>query len=96
MKARGTDLEKRLLEALSSENWGASSSLLNQIAQDTYDLYTCKLHAVRSTSIFISHTKILEPRNMSSEKYPTVMKQVWAAMDAAATNWRKVFKVRVN
>jgi hypothetical protein len=38
IKARGTDLEKRLLEALSGENWGASSSLLNQIAQDTYDL----------------------------------------------------------
>jgi len=38
VKARGTEVEKRLLEALSSENWGASSSLLNQIAQDTYDL----------------------------------------------------------
>ena len=37
IKARGTDLEKRLLEALSGENWGASSSLLNHIAQDTYD-----------------------------------------------------------
>ena len=37
VKARGTELEKRLFEALSSENWGASSSLLNQIAQDTYD-----------------------------------------------------------
>jgi hypothetical protein len=37
IKARGTELEKRLLEAMSNENWGASSSLLNQLAQDTYD-----------------------------------------------------------
>ena len=35
--ARGTEVEKRLLEALSGENWGASSSLMNQIANDTYD-----------------------------------------------------------
>ena len=31
-------------------------------------------------------------RRSHSEKYPLVMKQVWAAMDATATNWRKVFK----
>ena len=36
-KSQGTEIEKRLTEALSGENWGASSSLLNQIAQDTYD-----------------------------------------------------------
>ena len=37
VKARGTDVEKRLLEALSGENWGAASTVLNQLAQDTYD-----------------------------------------------------------
>ena len=37
IQARGSDVEKRMLEALSGENWGASSSLLNQIASDTYD-----------------------------------------------------------
>ena len=36
--ARGSEVDKRLLEALSGDNWGASSSLLNQIANDTYDL----------------------------------------------------------
>jgi epsin len=37
IQARGSDIEKRMFEALSGENWGASSSLLNQIASDTYD-----------------------------------------------------------
>jgi hypothetical protein len=33
----GTDVEKKLEEALSNKNWGASSTLLNEIAQLTYD-----------------------------------------------------------
>lgn len=32
-----TELEKKVDEALSSANWGASSTLLNQIAQATFD-----------------------------------------------------------
>lgn len=32
------DTEKRVYEALSNKNWGASSTLLNDIARDTYDL----------------------------------------------------------
>ncbi|CAN0308421.1 unnamed protein product [Ectocarpus sp. 12 AP-2014] len=31
------DTEKRVYEALSNKNWGASSTLLNDIARDTYD-----------------------------------------------------------
>ncbi|EKU23195.1 epsin, partial [Nannochloropsis gaditana CCMP526] len=30
-------MEKRMHEALSNKNWGASSTLMNQIASDTYD-----------------------------------------------------------
>mmetsp|Transcript_35351 Transcript_35351/g.45583 ORF Transcript_35351/g.45583 Transcript_35351/m.45583 type:complete len:441 (+) Transcript_35351:105-1427(+) len=37
IKARGSEVEKRLMEAMSNENWGASSSLMNNLAQDTYD-----------------------------------------------------------
>jgi len=38
IKARyGTEAEKKLEEALSNKNWGASSSLLNDIAQMTFD-----------------------------------------------------------
>ncbi|ETV81143.1 hypothetical protein H257_05734 [Aphanomyces astaci] len=33
----GTDTEKKLEEALSNKNWGASSTLLNEIAQLTYE-----------------------------------------------------------
>ncbi|CAN0336310.1 unnamed protein product, partial [Phaeothamnion confervicola] len=32
-----TDTEKRVVEVLSNKNWGASSSLMNDIAKDTYD-----------------------------------------------------------
>jgi epsin len=32
-----TEMEKRMGEALSNKNWGASSTLMNQIASDTYD-----------------------------------------------------------
>jgi len=32
-----TDTEKRVYEVLSHKNWGASSTLLNEIARDTYD-----------------------------------------------------------
>lgn len=32
-----TEMEKRMAEALSNKNWGASSTLMNQIAADTYD-----------------------------------------------------------
>mmetsp|Transcript_6575 Transcript_6575/g.15092 ORF Transcript_6575/g.15092 Transcript_6575/m.15092 type:complete len:137 (+) Transcript_6575:279-689(+) len=64
IKTRGTEIERRLLEALSGENWGASSSLLNQIAQDTYDF----------------------------EKYPVIMKTIWATMEGSGASWRKVFK----
>ena len=32
------DTEKRVYEALSNKNWGASSTMLNDIARDTYDL----------------------------------------------------------
>ena len=31
------DTEKRVYEAVSGENWGASSTTLNEIAQDTFD-----------------------------------------------------------
>ncbi|CBJ27650.1 conserved unknown protein [Ectocarpus siliculosus] len=34
---RANDTEKRVYEALSNKNWGASSTLLNDIARDTYD-----------------------------------------------------------
>eukprot|EP00550_Attheya_septentrionalis_P003398 CAMPEP_0198291300 /NCGR_PEP_ID=MMETSP1449-20131203/8873_1 /TAXON_ID=420275 /ORGANISM="Attheya septentrionalis, Strain CCMP2084" /LENGTH=172 /DNA_ID=CAMNT_0043989917 /DNA_START=75 /DNA_END=589 /DNA_ORIENTATION=+ len=32
-----TDVESRVYEALSHKNWGSSSTLLNQIAQDSFD-----------------------------------------------------------
>ena len=33
----GTETEKKIAEALSNKNWGASSTTLNEIAQITYD-----------------------------------------------------------
>jgi epsin len=32
-----TETERKIDEALSNRNWGASSTLLNEIAQITYD-----------------------------------------------------------
>lgn len=32
-----TEMEKRMGEALSNKNWGASSTLMNQISADTFD-----------------------------------------------------------
>lgn len=38
VKARmGTDTEKKIEEALSNKNWGASSTLLNELSQLTFD-----------------------------------------------------------
>jgi hypothetical protein len=33
----GSETDKKLSEALSNENWGASSTLLNELAQLSYD-----------------------------------------------------------
>ena len=37
VKATGTELEKRIAEACSNKPWGASSTMLSEIAQSTYD-----------------------------------------------------------
>jgi hypothetical protein len=34
---RGTDLEKKVKEATSNENWGAPNSLLREIARASFD-----------------------------------------------------------
>ena len=36
------DVEVRVYEVLSHKNWGASSTLMNEIAQDTFDYERCK------------------------------------------------------
>lgn len=37
-----TDVEARVYEVLSHKNWGSSSTILNQIARDTYDYDKCE------------------------------------------------------
>ena len=37
------DVEARVYEVLSHKNWGASTTLMNEIAQDTFDYERCKL-----------------------------------------------------
>jgi hypothetical protein len=37
-----TETEARVYEALSHKNWGSSSTLMNEIARDTYDYDKCK------------------------------------------------------
>ena len=34
---RGTELEKKVKEATSNENWGAPNSLLREIARSSFD-----------------------------------------------------------
>lgn len=36
-KVTGTELEKKIAEACSNKPWGASSTMLAEIAQSTYD-----------------------------------------------------------
>lgn len=36
------DVETRVYEVLSHKNWGASSSIMNEIARDTYESDRCK------------------------------------------------------
>ena len=38
-----TDVEARVYEVLSHKNWGSSSTIMNQIARDTYDYDKCEL-----------------------------------------------------
>jgi epsin len=33
------ETERKVYEALSSKNWGASTTLMNEIAGETFDLY---------------------------------------------------------
>jgi hypothetical protein len=37
-----SECEARVYEALSHKNWGTSSTLMNEIARDTYDYDKCK------------------------------------------------------
>jgi hypothetical protein len=37
-----TEVEARVYEVLSHKNWGASSTIMNEIARDTYDYDKCK------------------------------------------------------
>lgn len=37
-----SDVEARVYEVLSHKNWGSSSTILNQVAQDTYDYDKCE------------------------------------------------------
>ena len=37
VKVTGTELEKKIAEACSNKPWGASSTMLAEIAQSTYD-----------------------------------------------------------
>jgi epsin len=59
-----TELEERVYEVLSHKNWGASGSLMNGLADDTYDY----------------------------EKFSTITKLMWQAMDSRPAAWRVVFK----
>ena len=36
------EVEVRVYEVLSHKNWGASSTLMNEIAQDTFDYERCE------------------------------------------------------
>ena len=36
------DVEARVYEVLSHKNWGASTTLMNEIAQDTFDYERCE------------------------------------------------------
>ncbi|EJK62095.1 hypothetical protein THAOC_17306 [Thalassiosira oceanica] len=38
------EVEARVYEVLSHKNWGASSTLMNEIAQFTFDYERCELH----------------------------------------------------
>ena len=42
--SKKTELEKTLDQALSNENWGASGTMLNELAQASYNEYLPLLH----------------------------------------------------
>ena len=44
MNSKKTELEKTLDQALSNENWGASGTMLNELAQASYNEYLLVLH----------------------------------------------------
>jgi len=46
-----SDLEKKIYEILSHKNWGSSSTLMNEVAKDSYDHDKCKL---RDSQVHIS------------------------------------------
>jgi len=44
-----SEVEARVYEVLSHKNWGASSSIMNEIAADTQDYEKCKLLFFQTT-----------------------------------------------
>ena len=40
-----TDVEARVDEVLSHKNWGSSSTVMNEVARDTYDHQRCEFLA---------------------------------------------------
>lgn len=40
-----TDVEARVYEVLSHKNWGSSSTVMNEVARDTYDHQRCEFLA---------------------------------------------------
>ena len=55
MVAGKNDTEKRVYEALSNKNWGTSSTILNDIARDSYDFEKVTDHST------IGNTCVLVP-----------------------------------
>ena len=54
------DVEVRVYEVLSHKNWGASSTLMNEIAQDTFDYERCELPYYVGRLIFILSMNIAD------------------------------------
>eukprot|EP00978_Attheya_sp_CCMP212_P005695 scaffold12795_cov36-Attheya_sp.AAC.1 len=72
-----TDVESRVYEALSHKNWGSSSTLLNQIAQDSEFS-----NGMVGSNIFMNRTTV-----------PTITRLMWEAMEnQRPAAWRVVFK----
>jgi ENTH domain len=46
------DTEKRVYEALSNKNWGTSSTILNDIARDSYDIEKVRSLAVTAIEFY--------------------------------------------
>ena len=63
-----SEVEARVYEVLSHKNWGSSSTIMNEVARDTYDYDKCKWHVLalraQDATFYVNNLIVFETRRL--------------------------------